>query len=93
MPELNQADLDFATTEQLFHDIAELTEIVEIIPKQDKNQKVAPTSLTLDEARALLFNGNLRGLQIRYDYQGYQWWDTLMAKQNGFRLVRIAHEF
>ena len=50
-------------------------------------------ALTLADARRLLEERAVRGLQIRYRYDGADWWDTLMVLPEGWRLVRIRHEF
>ena len=97
LPDLQQSVLDPDTLEQLFSDLSSLTEILEFIPKaaaagylEDKHHKI-----TLDEARELLLSSSTRGLQIRYRYQGSQWWDTLLpdSESKGFRIVRIQHDF
>lgn len=96
LPDLQQSVLDQATLEQLFVDLAALTEITEIIPKMSAEGYVPEQSrMNLDEARGLLFGGQVRGLQIRYNYQGSQWWDTLLPVpgNEGFRIVRIQHDF
>ena len=97
LPELQQSVLDPETLEQLFSDLSSLTEIIEIIPKAaaagyvDEKQQ----HISLDEAREMLLSSTVRGLQIRYRYQGSQWWDTLLPDPggNGFRIVRIQHDF
>jgi hypothetical protein len=93
LPELNQALLDDATLERLFHDLAACTEIVEIIPKFAQRRMVEPGTVSLDDARCLLRDGSVRGVQVRYRYQGADWWDTLMVTDAGVRLVRIRHDF
>ena len=96
LPELQQSVLDPATLDQLFVDLTALTEITEIIPKAAAEGYVPEhTQITLEEARALLLVGKIRGLQIRYNYQGSQWWDTLLpdADTGGTRIVRIEHNF
>ena len=55
LPDLQQSVLDAETLEQLFSDLATCTEIIEIIPKAVAEGYVPEhTSMTLDEARALL---------------------------------------
>jgi hypothetical protein len=54
---------------------------------------VTEQSLSLEQARQLLLEGRARGIQIRYHYDGADWWDTLMRTPQGIRLVRIRHEF
>ena len=97
LPDLQQSALDPETLAQLFSDLSSLTEILEIIPKAAAAGYVEEksTQITLDEARDLLLSSSIRGLQIRYRYQGTQWWDTLLpdSSGHGFRIVRIQHHF
>lgn len=96
LPELQQSVLDTETLAQLFSDLASLTEVLEVIPKALSQGYVAEQSeLGLEEGRQMLLAGAVRGLQIRYRYQGCQWWDTLLPdpQSGGFRIVRIQHDF
>ncbi|MBX3743796.1 MAG: hypothetical protein KF833_00665 [Verrucomicrobiae bacterium] len=93
LPELNQAVLDSETLGRLFRDLSQCAEIVEVIPKFADRRMVEEGRLTLEEARALLESGAVRGVQVRYRYQGADWWDTLMVTGAGVRLVRIRHDF
>ncbi|MBT8037991.1 MAG: hypothetical protein KJO21_10650 [Verrucomicrobiae bacterium] len=96
LPDLQQSVLDPETLDQLFVDLASLTEITEIIPKAAAQGYVPEhTEITLEASRELLLAGHVRGLQIRYNYQGSQWWDTLLPApgNQGFRIVRIQHDF
>lgn len=94
LPDLQQSVLDSKTVAQLFSDIAEFGTDFEIIPKFTAEGYIDHrTQLTLDDGRTLLLAGKLRALQIRYRYQGADWWDTLMTTPQGIRLVRIQHEF
>jgi len=96
LPELQQSSLDPDTLAQLFIDLATCTEIIEVIPKAAAEGYVPEAStLGLEDARQLLLSGQIRGLQIRYRYQGCQWWDTLLPDPatGGFRIVRIQHDF
>ena len=94
LPDLNQALLDEAGLAELLRDIEACTEVTEIIPKQAAQGYVAENAtLTLADARRLLVERAVRGMQIRYRYDGADWWDTLMVQPEGYRLVRIRHEF
>lgn len=93
LPELHEAILDADTVERLFRDLEMCTEIVEILPRFARNQMVTEQTISLAQARALLLNGQARGLQVRYRYGGAEWWDTLMRVPEGIRIVRIRHEF
>jgi len=96
LPDLQQSVLDPDTLAQLFSDLGSLTEILEVIPKALAESYVPESSeIGLDEGQKMLLSGVVRGLQIRYRYQGSQWWDTLLpdAASGGFRIVRIQHDF
>ena len=96
LPPLQQSALDPDTLAQLFVDLETCTEILEIIPKAMAQGYVPESStLGLQEAKQMLLTGVIRGLQIRYRYEGCQWWDTLLpdAVSGGFRIVRIQHDF
>lgn len=92
LPELHQANLDAATLEAFFEDLAACAKIIEVISKASAGY-AAPTSISLDEGRILFLDGKLRGLQIRYLYQGSEWWDTLLNTPNGVRITRIKQDF
>lgn len=94
LPELNMTLLDAAQVEQLLRDIEACTKITEIIPKYATRGHVPDTSaVTLAQARELLAARAVRGMQLRYRYEGADWWDTLMLVGDQFRLVRIRHDF
>lgn len=95
LPDLHQGLLDDATVDQLFRDLASFARILEIIPKFADRRPVedGASVLSLEEARSLLQSGAVRGVQVRYQHEGAQWWDTLMRTPQGVRLVRIRHEF
>jgi hypothetical protein len=94
LPDLNTTELDAALVEQLLRDIEVCTQITEIIPKFARRGQVPDTaSVTLTQARELLATRAVRGLQLRYRYDNADWWDTLMVVGEGFRLVRIRHDF
>lgn len=97
LPELHQSVLDPDTVRQLIADVSTLTEIIEVIPKGKVDGYVdepgSGSTMNIELGRDLLLAGEIRGLQIRYRHQGAQWWDTLIALPEGFRIVRIQHNF
>jgi len=41
-----------------------------------------------------MFEGkDVGGMQIKYLYEGLEWWDTLMWVGENIRLIRIAHDW
>ena len=94
LPELTESLLGADQLADLFRDIGALTQVVEIIPKQGPRDYVDDSkSLDLESARDRLLDGTFRGLQIRYQYDGGLWWDTLIRVPDGIRIVRIRHDF
>lgn len=92
LPDLHQAVLDAATIDQLFADIDQCAELIEVMVKPAARAHTPQiTSCSLAQARRLLDEGDALGVQLRYGYQGAQWWDTLMHTPQGVRLVRIRH--
>ena len=94
LPALHTTLLDAAQVEQLLNDIETCTELAEILPKYAAQGHVPDRAgVTLTEARTLLASQAVRGLQLRYRYDGADWWDTLMLAGDRYRVVRIRHEF
>lgn len=92
LPELQDALLDLSVVEQLFRDIAACAEVLEVLPKfADRSYVTA--KVTLAEAHDLLLSHQARAIQIRYRYDGKEWWDTLMNLNGQFRLVRMEQNF
>ena len=89
LPDLHEEILSADQVRQLFADIAEHAELIEI-GVRGAVPDVQPTEL--DEARTIVETRAARGVQLRYRYQGAQWWDTLMIEAEGVRLIRIQHE-
>lgn len=92
-PELQQAELDSATFEQLFVDLMAHAEVLGISAKGGATRYAGADSLDLPLARAALLAGTVRGVQIRYRYQDSEWWDTILALNGVFRLVRTRPDF
>lgn len=94
LPDLTESILSEEQIRDLFRDIGALTQVIEIIPKHGPRDYVDDTvALTLDTARDAFLNGQFRGVQIRYRHDGGLWWDTLLRAPDGFRIVRIKHDF
>jgi hypothetical protein len=92
LPQLQRAAVDDSLLDALVTDLSALTEILCVIPKAEPG-RVAVTSIPLEEGVNLLRAGSLRGLQVRYRYEGDEWWDTLLQTPNGIRLTRIKQEY
>ena len=89
MPELTQGVLDEATLEALLDDLTGLTEILEVQIKGGEFSRARRVDEDLRQAVAALRGGQLRGVQVRYLWEGQQWLDTLLRNLEGVRLVRM----
>lgn len=92
LPALHEAELDRPTVEALFADVAQLCRVLEVLPRGGARERARPAGIPLDLARDQLLAGEIAGVQLRYEHEGAQWWDTLMATPTGWRLVRIRHQ-
>ncbi len=92
LPQLQQVEVDDALLDALVTDLTALTEILCVMPKAGAG-RVVPKTMPLAEGAKMLRENNLRGLQIRYRYEGDEWWDTLMQTPSGMRLTRIKQEY
>ena len=90
LPPVHIADIDGDKLRELFFDVESLGEDLEIVIKHSAEGHVdrGPRP-SLSEAIAQLLLGTALGVQLRYRFQGADWWDTLMRTAQGFRLVRI----
>ena len=94
LPELVDLAISLPDLEQLLGDVEVFGELPEVIPKFRAKGYVPETpSLTLAQAGPLLRNRTVRGLQLRYRFNGADWWDTIMVVGEIYRLVRIRREF
>lgn len=94
LPELHGGMLTEETLAQLFDDYSNCTVVTEIIPKHGAQNHVPEQShLTLAQAQELLRTRGVRAMQVRYRFDAGEWWDTIMVLPEGFRLVRIRHDF
>lgn len=89
LPDLHQAVLDPGTLNQLFEDIQQLTQVIEVKAKLASQEYALPDDLTLFRAKELLLKRSVGGVQIRYLYEGHQWFDTLLVKEQGIKLTRV----
>lgn len=92
LPELHQTILTPETVRDLFADLKACTEVFAVMPKAGPGY-VTPEDIGLTEGEALLVEGALRGLQIRYRYQNEEWWDTLINRDGQIHITRIQQNF
>jgi hypothetical protein len=84
--------IDGATLRQLFADYAASADLVGIREKGDRRMYADMTDLMPEVALDRLLDAKTRAMQIRYRYAGFEWTDTILGTQSGFRVVRCRHE-
>lgn len=89
LPPVHEADLDWPTVDQLFADITALGEVLGISIKGAARGRAQEGGPDLKRAYDCLQGG--LSIQLRYRFEGVEWWDTLMRTPDGVRLVRIGH--
>lgn len=92
LPELSDAVLGAEELAALFRDYRHCVTVQEILVKTRPRDCDDGKPPTLDETEAMLRQRAVRGVQVRYDFDGTLWCDTLMVVPNGIRLVRIEQQ-
>lgn len=87
-PELHQGLVDDATLDALANDLAACAELLEIRLKGGATRYSDDAPVDITEAVDALRQSRVRGVQLRYRYQGVVWVDTLVDTLAGIRLVR-----
>lgn len=94
LPPMREALLTSDEVDALIMDLESNATNIQLFQK-DAQSKTGQSSGTNSHAvrlaRVALFEGRTRRLQIRYSWNEADWIDTLEARPNGFRLVRIEH--
>lgn len=88
LAQLIRARLDNATMEALFQDLTQLCTITDVQMKGSTGAYAGEARPTLEQAYIALTTGTALGVQIRYVWQGEEWWDTLLRKSTSIVLVR-----
>jgi len=75
---------------QIFVDIQDHAELLSVGLKSDSRALSGEPQADLSLAQSWLEDGSLRGLQLRYLFQGEIWFDTLLRLPSGtaFKLIR-----
>jgi len=88
LPALRTADLDEEGLDTLLTDLAACAEDIELVVKSGPAARAECAAASLQLAIQRFRAGELRGVQIRYRFEGRVWCDTLMRTATGMRLVR-----
>jgi len=90
LPDVHNVVLDTATLAELFGDLEACADIQEIRLKSAATARADAGTITeLYELLPLIEKRAVRGVQIRYRFEGKDWLDTLLVGANAIELVRI----
>lgn len=89
LPELHEALLDKVWLARLEEDLATVASVEQVLPRPNVRTLVPPAPITVRDAFARLRSGELSGFQVRYHHAGEAWCDTLLARPDGVKLVRM----
>ncbi len=89
LPELEEGLLDEAALRTLCEEILAHTELDQVLAKGPSGGHTPNKGWDLGEALEALIGAQVRGIQLRYRYQGKAWFDTILRSPDGYRVVRM----
>jgi len=95
LPPMREAMLSVEQVQQLFADIEALASEILLMQRSPRSQRATSARVSTAEqlrtAKDALLSSTLPRVQIRYHWQAMNWIDTLERRDDGVRLIRIAH--
>lgn len=95
LPPMREALLSESEVRELFSDISALGSNILLMQRSARSARATAAKATsveqLRTAETSLLAGTIPRVQIRYHWQQQNWIDTLERREDGFRLIRIAH--
>ncbi len=92
LPPMREAQLNADQLQLLCTDLSAHATDINLRGIQTTSQTRNDKSILLKHACEQLNTGAVQRLQIRYNWSGYHWIDTLEAADSGYRLIRIRHQ-
>lgn len=92
VPLMVEGLIEPGTLRQLFAELAAATAILSVREKGGPSEYTGTDGMSPAVALEGLLTSTARAVQIRYQYDGFEWTDTVLAAANGFRVVRCRHE-
>lgn len=91
-PELSDAVLGADELTALFRDYRDCVTLQGVVVRAGRGEVRDRSRSDLNEIHMLLAKRQIGGAQIRYEFDGRTWCDTLMPVEGGVRLVRIEQQ-
>lgn len=92
VPLMVEGLIDPPTLTQLFADIQTAGTVLGVREKGGPAEYAAGDGMPHAVALERLLAGTARAVQLRYQFDGHEWTDTILATAAGFRVVRCRHE-
>ncbi|TPV94156.1 MAG: hypothetical protein B7733_16940 [Myxococcales bacterium FL481] len=89
LPKLYESELTAAQLRELFEDLAEVAEVLDVLLKGHPTERTDGRPVSLSDAREAVENRRVRGVQIRYRFDGSEWRDSLLIAPGRVKLVRM----
>lgn len=87
LPELQNEVISWETVDSLLDDIVATTRLFAVLVKSAAGAMAESADRDLAAARRSLVGG--QAVQLRYLYDGAEWWDTLIPVGDAVRIVRV----
>lgn len=91
VPLMSEGLIDAETLRQLAADLEVAAEVLSVREKGAPGAHSGTDEVSLALAIDRLLTCASRAAQIRYRYAGQEWTDTIMAMEDGYRVVRCRH--
>jgi hypothetical protein len=86
-----EGTIDADTLRRLFADLSAAT-ILAVREKGVETVYASAEEMSPDVASHRLLSGVARAVQVRYQFDGCEWTDTILAVRGGFRVVRCRFD-
>jgi hypothetical protein len=91
LPEMREAVLSSDDVQAFVADLHVHATIQSTICKYAARHHAPPAAIPIEEAVARLLDRSVTAIQVRYQFDGHEWTDTLLNAPAGIRLVRCQH--
>lgn len=89
LAEVWRRDLALGELHALVDDLEQHAEVLDVLTKGGPKAHADPTPVSLRDAVLRLVRGEVRGVQVRYLFEGSEWRDTLLSTPTGVQDVRM----
>ncbi|MGV3484969.1 MAG: hypothetical protein ACO1RT_11175 [Planctomycetaceae bacterium] len=90
VPEVLEGDWEPAQIQALFEDLEHGAKVQHVQVRIGGDSGVQELSTTLQEAKGYSESGRAKAIQIRYEYDGQLWCDTLLFHGDAVKVIRTT---